>query len=137
MVIVDSSVWIDAINGVPSVQAIWLHRRIDREPIGLTSLILCEVLQGMRSDKRFREVRDKLQLLPVFENYPSGLAVSAAENYRFLRAKGITIRKTIDCLVATFCIAHGFQLLHHDSDFDPFATYLGLDVLDASIGPLH
>jgi hypothetical protein len=137
MVIVDSSVWIDAINGVPSAQAIWLHRRIDREPIGLTSLILCEVLQGMRSDRRFREVRDELQRLPVFENFPFGLAIRAAENYRFLRAKGVTVRKTIDCLVATFCIAQGFHLLHHDSDYDPFAAYLGLKVLNASVGPLN
>jgi hypothetical protein len=137
MVIVDSSVWIDAVNGVPSAQAIWLHRRIDREPIGLTTLILCEVLQGMRSEKRFREVRDELQLLPVFENYSAGLAIEAAENYRFLRARGITVRKTIDCLIATCCIANGFQLLHHDSDFDPFEAHLGLDVLDPSTDALN
>jgi predicted nucleic acid-binding protein len=136
MVIVDSSVWIDAINGVPSIEAIWLHRWIDREPIGLTTLILCEVLQGMRSDKRFREVREELQRLPVFENYSTGLAIKAAENYRFLRVKGITIRKTIDCMIATYCIAHGFQLLHHDSDFDPFEEHLGLDVLDPSVSAL-
>jgi len=137
MVIVDSSVWIDAVNGVPSVQAIWLDRRIDREPIGLTTLILCEVLQGMRSEKRFREVRDELQLLPVFENYSAALAIEAAENYRFLRARGITIRKTIDCLIATYCIANGFQLLHHDNDFDPFEEHLGLDVLDPSAETLN
>ncbi len=137
MVIVDSSVWVDAINGVPSEHAIWLHRWINREPIGLTSLIFCEVLQGMRSDKRFREVRDELQLLPVFENCSSDLAIKAAENYRFLRARGITIRKTIDCLIATLCIEHGFQLLHHDSDFDPFATHLDLKVLDPSLGAIN
>jgi predicted nucleic acid-binding protein len=137
MVIVDSSVWIDAINGVPSAEAIWLHHWADKEKIGLTSLILCEVLQGMRSERRFREVRDELQLLPVFENYSAGLAIEAAVNYRFLRSKGITIRKSIDCLIATFCIQHGFQLLHHDSDFDPFATYLGLKVLDPSLGVLN
>jgi predicted nucleic acid-binding protein len=137
MVIVDSSVLIDAINGVPSMEAIWLHRRIDRERIGLTSLILCEVLQGMRNDKRFRKVRDELQCLPIFETYSVDLSIQAAENYRFLRAKGITIRKTIDCLIATQCIAHGFQLLHHDSDFDPFEEYLGLDVIDPSAGALN
>ena len=74
MVIVDSSVWIDAINGVPSGQAVWLNRWIDREPIGLTSLIFCEVLQGMRGERRFREVRDELQLLPVFEKRGSCLS---------------------------------------------------------------
>lgn len=137
MIIVDSSVWIDAINGVPSKEALWLHRWIDREQVGLTSFVLCEVLQGMRSDERSREVRDELQRLPVFENYSTGLAIKAAENYRFLRAKGITIRKTIDCLIATLCIAHGFRLLHRDSDFDPFKEYLGLDVFDPSGGELH
>jgi predicted nucleic acid-binding protein len=137
MVIVDSSVWIDAINGVPSMEATWLHRWIDREPIGLTTLILCEVLQGMRGEKRFDEVRDELQRLPIFENYAVGLSIKAAENYRLLRAKGITIRKTIDCLIATQCIEHGFQLLHHDRDFDPFKEFLGLDVLDPSVGSLN
>jgi hypothetical protein len=137
MVIVDSSVWIDAINGVPSEQAIWLNRWISREPIGLTSLIFCEVLQGMLNERRFREVRDELKLLPIFENYSTGLAIKAAENYRFLRAKGITIRKTIDCLIATLCIERGFQLLHHDGDFDPFATHLKLKILDPSIGAIN
>ena len=137
MVIVDSSVWIDAINGVPSEQAIWLNQWINREPIGLTSLIFCEVLQGMRSERRFREVQEELQRLPVFENYSIGLAIKAAENYRFLRAKGITIRKTIDCLIATLCIERGFQLLHHDGDFDPFATYLRLKILDPSLGAIN
>ena len=129
MVIVDSSVWIDAVNGVPSEHAIWLNRWIGREPIGLTSLIFCEVLQGMRCDWRFREVRDELQLLPIFENYSISLAIKAAENYRFLRAKGITIRKTIDCLIATFCIEEGHELLHQDSDFDGFEEHLGLRVI--------
>ena len=124
MVIVDSSVWIDAVNSVPTEHAIWLHRRLGREPIGLTSLIFCEVLQGMRSERRFREVRDELQHLPVFENYSTGLAIKAAENYRFLRVKGITIRKTIDCMIATYCIAHGFPL------------HLGLELLDPSIGAI-
>jgi predicted nucleic acid-binding protein len=137
MVIVDSSVWIDAINGVPSEHAIWLNRWINHEPIGLTSLILCEVLQGMRIERRFREVRDELQYLPIFENYSTSLAIKAAENYRFLRAKGITIRKTFDCLIATLCIERGFQLLHHDTDFDPFATYLNLKILDPSIGTIN
>ena len=137
MVIVDSSVWIDAINGVPTAHAIWVHRWIDRERVGLTSLILCEVLQGMRNEKRFRAVRDELQRLPVFEDCPADLAIQAAENYRFLRAKGITVRKTINCLVATFCIARGFQLLHHDSDFDPFVEHLGLTILDPSTGVLN
>jgi hypothetical protein len=91
----------------------------------------------MRGERRFREVRDELQLLPVFENYSVGLAIEAAANYRFLRTKGITIRKSIDCLIATFCIQHGYQLLHHDSDFDPFAAYLHLKILDPSAGAIN
>src|ERR1035441_2450680 len=137
MVIVDSSVWIDAINGVPSAEAIWLHHWADKEKIGLTSLILCEVLQGMRGARPLRERRNELQLLPVFENYSAGLAIEAAANYRFLRSKGITIRKSIDCLIATFCIQYGYQLLHHDSDFDPFAAYLNLKILDPFAGAIN
>ncbi|MGH9599263.1 MAG: type II toxin-antitoxin system VapC family toxin [Terracidiphilus sp.] len=137
MVIVDSSVWIDAINGVPSPHAVWLHLQVDREPVGLTSLILCEVLQGMRNEKRFRGVRDELSRLPVFENHSTSLAIQSAENYRRLRARGITIRKTIDCLIATFCIEYGFLLLHNDSDFDHFEAHLGLKVLDPSKGAFN
>jgi predicted nucleic acid-binding protein len=137
MVIVDSAVWIDAINGVPSAEATWLHQWLNREPIGLTSLILCEVLQGMRHEKRFRIVRDELQRLPVYANHSADLAIKAAENYRSLRAKGITVRTTIDCLIATLCIENGFQLLHHDSDFDPFVTHLGLSILDPTIGTIN
>jgi predicted nucleic acid-binding protein len=91
----------------------------------------------MRVERRFREVRDELQLLPVFENYSAGLAIEAAANYRFLRAKGITIRKSIDCLIATFCIQHGYQLLHHDSDFVPYAAYLNLKILDPCNGAIN
>ena len=132
MIIVDSSVWIDAINVVPSIEATWLLQWIDCKQIGLTSLILCEVLQGMRGERRFREVRDELQSLPIFENYSTKLAIESAQNYRFLRAKGFTVRKSIDCLIATFCIQNEFQLLHHDSDFNPFAEHLGLQVLAPS-----
>jgi len=137
MVIVDSSVWIDAINGIPSAEASWLHQWLTRERIGLTSLILCEVLQGMRHEKRFRTVRDELQTLPVYTDHSAGLAIKAAENYRFLRTRGITIRSTIDCLIATLCIERGFQLLHRDSDFDPFVTHLGLSILDPTIGAIN
>jgi predicted nucleic acid-binding protein len=136
MVIVDSSVWIDAINGIPSAEAVWLHEWLNRERIGLTSLILCEVLQGMRHEKRFRAVRDELQTLTVFTDHSANLAIKAAENYRFLRSRGITVRTTIDCLIATLCIEQGFQLLHRDSDFDPFVTHLGLSILDPAIGAI-
>jgi predicted nucleic acid-binding protein len=137
MVIVDSSVWIDAINGIPSPEAIWLHQWLNREEIGLTSLILCEVLQGMRHDNRFHTVRDELRTLPVYTNHSVDLAIKAAENYRFLRARGVTVRTSIDCLIATLCIERGFQLLHRDRDFDPFVAHLGLSILDPAIGAIN
>jgi len=94
--------------------------------IGLTSLILCEVLQGIRSDRHFRETEERLRILPIFSALTPELASRAAQNFRTLQRLGITVRKTIDCLIATFCIEEGHQLLHHDSDFEPFEKHLAL-----------
>ena len=92
-------------------------------------MILCEVLQGFREEWKFERVASELRLLPILSLGGEDLAVASARNYRLLRSKGITIRKTIDCLIATFCIEHGHQLLHRDRDFDPFETHLGLRVI--------
>jgi predicted nucleic acid-binding protein len=129
MVIVDSSVWIDALNGRITPQTIWLGMALDREQLGLTSLILCEVLQGIRFDRRFRETEDRLRTFPVFAALTSDLAVATAQNFRTLQRMGFTVRKTIDCFIATFCIAEGHQLLHHDRDFELFEKHLGLRVV--------
>jgi predicted nucleic acid-binding protein len=129
MVIVDSSVWIDALWGTKNGQTAWLNRALDIEEIGLTSLILYEVLQGVRSPRRFRDTLRYLMNFSVFDLLDSRLAVSAAQNYRSLRDRGITVLKSADCLIATFCIENGLRLLHNDRDFDPFETYLGLIVL--------
>jgi predicted nucleic acid-binding protein len=129
MVIVDSSVWIDAFNGKNTPQTTWLRAALLRGDIGLTSLILCEVLRGFRSDREFKQTRDQLLILPVFEEVPSGIATKAAENFRALQHRGITVRKTIDCLIATFCIEAGHELLHHDNDFQGFEDFLGLQVI--------
>ena len=129
MVIVDSSVWIDAFRGTVNKHSQWLNESIGKEPIGLTSVILCEVLQGTRTDAQFHQSRRSLTELPVFENFAADLAIAAASNYRQLRGQGITIRKPIDCMIATFCIGSGFWLLHRDRDFDPFELHLGLQVL--------
>lgn len=129
MVIVDSSVWIDALNGKATPETIWLGLALDRELVGLTSLILCEVLQGIRHDRRFRETVERLRAFPVFASVGAELAVGAAQNFRSLQRMGVTVRKSIDCLIATFCIAEGHQLLHHDSDFDGFEQHLGLRVV--------
>jgi predicted nucleic acid-binding protein len=129
MVIVDSSVWIDAFNGQITPQTRWLQGGLARGGVGLTSLILCEVLRGFRSDRQFRQTKMRLLALPVFEGLAAGLAVKAAENFRILQKRGITVRKTMDCLIATFCIQEGHELLHKDNDFLGFENFLGLQVV--------
>ncbi len=136
MVIVDSSVWIDYLKDRVNSQTAWLESSIGQQEIGLTSLILCEVLQGIRYNRRFVETHEELMAFSVFEGVPANLAISAAQNFRRLQQLGITVRKTIDCLIATFCIEEGHQLLHHDGDFDPFEKHLGLHVIHPpEIGP--
>ncbi len=129
MLMVDTSVWIDffADRDTPEVQI--LDRAIDRESIGIGDLTLCEVLQGIRSDRQFRRVRAELLRLGVVPVVDADIALKAAQNYRSLRRRGITVRKIIDTLIATFCIEHGHVLLHNDHDFDPFEEHLGLRVL--------
>jgi predicted nucleic acid-binding protein len=130
MVIVDSSVLIDFLADKHNEQTDWLNLHIGFEPIGITSLILSEVLQGIRSDKRFTETVDALSQFTLFETGSTELAIASARNYRTLRGLGITIRNTIDTFVATFCIEEGHQLLHCDSDFDYFEDHLELQVVD-------
>jgi hypothetical protein len=129
MVIVDSSVWIDYLNDKVNGQTVWLENTIGRQQIGLTSLILCEVLQGIRYDRHFRETRRELLTFPVFEGVGANLAISAAQNFRTLQRSGVTVRKMVDCIIATFCIEEGHQLLHLDRDFEPFEKHLGLHVI--------
>jgi predicted nucleic acid-binding protein len=129
MVIVDSSVWINAFRSSITPQTSWLIAAMSEKQIGLTSLILCEVLRGVRFDWQFRETEQKLLSLVVFERTSAALAVAAAQNFRTLQRRGITVRKTVDCLIATFCIEEGHELLHQDSDFDGFEEHLGLRVI--------
>lgn len=129
MVIVDSSVWIDYLNDKVNSQTTWLESSIGQQEIGLTSLILCEVLQGIRYDRRFRETHEELKAFSVFEGVSTNLAIAAAQNLRFLQRRSVTVRRMIDCIIATFCIEEGHQLLHHDSHFEPFEKHLGLSVV--------
>jgi len=129
MVIADSSVWIDALRGNPSAETYWLLSHMETETIGITGLILTEVLQGIRSKRDFESFCDRAKDLTIFSSDSQEIAIAAALNYRILREKGITVRKTIDCLIATFCISQGHILLHNDRDFDPFEQHLGLRVL--------
>ena len=129
MLIVDSSVWIDYYGAQDNVHTMWLDREMGRIRMGLTDLILCEVLQGTRTDATFATTLQRLSLFEMFNSGGRDLAIASAQNYRFLRAKGKTVRTAVDCLIATFCLTQGHQLLHRDRDFDVFEQYLGLSVL--------
>lgn len=128
MVVVDASVWIDYLRGTPTPEAEWLDQELGARPLGLTDLTLCEVLQGV-SDREAADVRDRLLALSVFPTGGAELALAAADNYRRLRDRGFTVRKTIDCWIATFCLREDHTLLHRDRDFDPFEQFLGLRVI--------
>ena len=129
MVIVDTTVWVDYFHGVDNSETQWLDTELDRERIGLTDIILCEVLQGVRDDVVAKAVERSLLKLEVFEPGGIALAREAAHNYRALRRRGYTVRKTIDCLIATFCLRGDHSLLHRDRDFDPFEEFLALSVI--------
>ncbi|MBI1741007.1 MAG: PIN domain nuclease [Acidobacteriales bacterium] len=131
MVIVDTTVWIDYFAGTINPEAAWLDREATRQRLGLTDLILCEVLQGIRDSAEFKRVREELLTFHIFPTGGVGMAVAAAENYRALRQSGYTVRKTIDCWIATFCLLTGNELLHRDRDFDPFEKVLRLQVVHA------
>lgn len=129
MVFVDSSVLIAFFNG----SSIWQVQKLDdllgSEPVCIGDLILTEVLQGFKSDNDFTQAKNALKMFPVYEMVNSSLALQSAENYRFLRKKGVTVRKTIDMLIGTFCIEGDFSLLHDDKDFEPMEDYLGLQTI--------
>ena len=131
MVIVDTTVWVDYFRGIRSPETDWLDVELDRQRLGLTDIILCEVLQGVHDDSAAADVERRLRKLEILETGGVELATAAARNYRVLRARGHTVRKTIDCLIATFCIHNGHSLLHRDRDFDPFERYLELSVIHA------
>jgi hypothetical protein len=129
VIIVDTTVWVDYLRGVSTAQTDWLDTELGRRRVGITDLILCEVLQGVKDEPTFDRVRRELLKLEVFVTGGVAFAVAAAANYRRLRASGYTVRRTIDCLIATFCLLHGHALLHNDRDFDPFEQALGLTVI--------
>jgi len=126
MIFVDSSVWIAYFNGIDSPQTNALDVALGTSRIVVGDLVLTEVLQGFRADADFRKARALMLHLDVRAVLSTELALRAAEHYRFLRNKGITVRKTMDTLIATFCIQEGLPLLHDDKDFSPFEQHLGL-----------
>ena len=125
----DTTVWIDYFQGVENPETEWLNTELDRQRLGLTDIILCEVLQGVRDDVVAGEVERRLLNLEVFDTGGVAVAREAARNYRALRSRGHTVRKTIDCLIATFCLRGQHSLLHRDRDFDPFEKFLELSVI--------
>ncbi len=129
MILVDSSVWIDYFNGAATPQTDKLDGLLGREPLTIGDLILTEVLQGFTADRDFVKARRLLTSLTIVQIGGPEIAVLAAQNFRYLRKRGVTVRKTIDTMIATRCIESGYDLLHSDRDFEPFVQYLGLRVV--------
>lgn len=130
MILVDSSVWIDFFRNKPTLQAEWLDRNLGIEGLVVGDLILAEVLQGFQGDRGFNEAKRLLGQLEQLDIVGADLAIEAARNYRKLRAAGVTVRGTVDVLIATRCIADGLRLLHSDRDFEAFEQRLGLRVVN-------
>lgn len=123
-IIVYTTVWIDYFGAIRNAESDWLDRELGQQPLGLTDLILCEVLQGYRDDATFAPLLNELLRLDVFERAGPILAVAAAKNLRHLRKRGFTVRKNIDCWIATFCILEGHALLHRNRDSNLFEKVL-------------
>jgi predicted nucleic acid-binding protein len=129
MIIVDTSAWIEFFNnGAPAV-AMKVDTNLERNSVGVGDLIYCEVIQGIKSKNERDLVSSLLLALPRFDLVGFRIAEKAAENYRLLRSRGITIRKTIDVIIGTFCVENGFELIHNDRDFDAMASSIGLEIL--------
>ena len=126
MILVDSSVWIDYFRGKQTPETELLDTLLENEPVFIGDLILTEVLQGFDNERDFNQAKKLLTSLNVVQLSDQKIAIQAAKNYRRLRALGVTVRKTIDNVIATRCIEDGFKLLYSDRDFDPFVEHLGL-----------
>jgi hypothetical protein len=126
MILVDSSVWIDYFRAADTPQVVLLDSLLGRIPLAVGDLIAAEVLQGVRDTQQYRLVKKTFDAFDQIDLVGYDLAIKASENYRSLRSKGITVRKTVDTLIATRCIEDGLTLLHADKDFLPFSKHLGL-----------
>lgn len=128
MILVDTSVWINYFNGVKNKQTEILDHSLSDQTVLLGDIILTEILQGFDSDKEFHLAKDALDPIDCVHLGGKSLAIKAASNFRFLRSKGITVRKTVDILIGSWCIEHQVQLLHNDKDFDRIASQLPLQI---------
>ncbi len=129
MILVDSSVWIGYFNGIINFQTDWLDYALGKQIIIVGDIILAEVLQGFKSSRDFDKAKELLSNFQFMEMLGRDLAMKSAENYRFLRKKGVAVRKTIDVMIGTFCLHHNITLLHDDQDFVPLEKYLKLKVM--------
>ena len=130
MILVDSSVWIGYFNGEKTPQIDWLHVSLGEEIILIGDIILTEVLQGFQRDSDYRKACSLLLDFPIVEMWGKEIALESAVNYRILRKKGVTVRKTINIVIGTFCIHHQIYLLHDDRDFTPLEKHLKLKTVD-------
>jgi len=126
MILVDSSVWIDYFSGNGSPETDFLDGVLGVSAVAIGDLILTEVLQGFRHDNDYKTAKRLLEELTLFELLGKKMAVKSADNFRKLRKKGLTVRKTADVIIASFCIEHNLPLLFADKDFKPFVDHLGL-----------
>ena len=129
MILVDSSVWIDYFNGRKTWQTDLLENLFSNVPIIIGDLIMTEILQGFRSDNDYKTAKSFLSDLPFRQMGGYQVAVQSAQNYRALRKKGVTVRKTIDVIIGTYCILEDLPLLHDDRDFEPMVSHLSLKIL--------
>lgn len=129
MIVVDTSVWIDYFNGLPTPQAGLLDSLLGERVLAVGDLILAELLQGFATERDAQRAMNLLEPLEFLEMAGRDIALQAAANHRRLRRRGVTVRKTIDMLIGTCCLVHDHELLHHDRDFDVLAKHLGLRVL--------
>jgi predicted nucleic acid-binding protein len=132
MILVDTSVWIDYFNGQKTWQTDLLENLLSDVPIIMGDLILTEILQGFRSDNDYKTAKSFLSALPFHRMGGYQVAVQSAQNYRTLRKKGVTVRKTIDVIIGTYCILEDLTLLHDDRDFDPMVLNLSLKILSSN-----
>ncbi len=126
MILVDSSVWINYFNGISTWQTDLLDHYLSNVPVNIGDLILTEVLQGFRTNNDFETAKDFLSALLFCQIGGYNVAIQSAQNYRALRKAGVTVRKTIDIIIATFCIIEGLTLLHDDRDFDSMVSHFSL-----------
>lgn len=126
MILVDSSVWIDYFRGTQTPESERLDSLLGVEPITTADLILAEVLQGFSSERDFSQAKKLMTALVMVDLVGQHIAIQSAKNFRALRSLGVTVRKTIDTVIATYCIENGLPLLYSDGDFDPFVAHLGL-----------